>query len=86
MDSDPIFAALNCFLVCYYLPRLCPATTSNETALSQQSNERAEKAFNCSPIAYRSRLFTDGKMYSLVVHASVVANGNPHRNVIYINL
>ncbi len=58
MDYNPIFAAPNCFLVCYYLHRLHPATASNKTALPQQSNERAEKAFNCSSIAYRSHLFT----------------------------
>ncbi len=41
---NPIFAAFNCFLICYNLPfRLGRLTASNETALPEQSNERAEK-------------------------------------------
>ena len=55
-----------------------------ETALPQQSNERAEKAFNRSSNCLPFTLLTRRQMYSLA-HASVVANGN-HRNVIHINV
>ncbi len=69
---NPIFAAFNCFLVCYNLPfRLGPLTASNETALPQQSNERAEKAFDCIPIAVHFSLHE-----GILAHASREENGN----------
>ncbi len=44
-------------------------------ALPQQSNERGEKAFNFSSIAYHSSLFTWRQMYSQA-HPCLMSNGN----------